>query len=144
VIRENISAIRNVFLALTMALALSACALPNVFKTVSEQGGDAVDQAYALVAVFDEVDAAALEFAQKSDTPQNVKDTLKKLRGPAAAAIPVIAEAAKTARDVLDRLNALENPSTADEAVAVIGVLNERFETYSPAVKQFLAYVNTL
>ena len=134
-------------IVLALALALSACALPDVFKTVEEKGGDAVDQAYALVAVFNEVDAAALAFAENPDTPAEAKAILKKLRGPAAAAVPLIVEAAKTARLALDSIANLQTaggevqPTDTEKAVAALRVLNHRFEAYAPAIQTFIIRV---
>lgn len=132
---------------LVLAVFASACSLPNVFKTVEESGGDAVDQAYALVAVFNEVDASALALAEKSETPQEVKDTLKKLRGPAAASVPLIAEAAVTAREALNNVAKAEAAGeTTDTATAVAAVqaLQSRYDRYAPAIQSFIDYVNTL
>lgn len=67
-------------IVLVLMLVLSACALPDVSRSM-EKGSDQVDQAYVLLAVFNEVDAAALEFVQHPDTPAEVKTVLKKLRG---------------------------------------------------------------
>ncbi len=143
------SAAKMITIGLLM-MALSACALPDVFRTVEDKGGDAVDQAYALVAVFNAVDEAALAFAENPDTPAEVKAVIKKLRAPAAAAVPLIAEAAKTARAALDSIANLQmaggevQPTDAEEAVAALQVLNDRFEAYAPAIQTFIAHVKQL
>lgn len=142
--RTSLAQLRGFFAVLILGLALSACALPNIFQSVADNGGDAVDQAYALMAEFNEIDAAALEFAQKPDTPPEAVSLLKKLRGPAAAAVPVIAEAAKTARQALNELAKEDNPDTVAQATTAVNVLNDRFDTYSPVVKRFIEYVNSL
>ncbi len=125
-------------------LLLVGCTLPNIFKTVEEKGGDAADQAYALVAVFNEVDAVALTFAQKPDTPQEVKDLLKRLREPARLAIPLIAEAAKVYRIAQRQLSTMAAPSTTDEVAAALTVLNNRFEIYSPPIQAFIDYFHSV
>ena len=72
----------------------------SIFQTVQDKGGDLADQAYALAATFNVIDEAALEFVQKTDTPDEVVRRLKQFREPARAAIPLIAEAAKNFRAV--------------------------------------------
>ena len=137
-------------IVLALVLAVSACALPDVFRTVTDKGGDAVDQAYALVAVFNEVDEAALVFAENPDTPVEVKAVLKKLRGPAAAVVPLIAEAAKTARMALNSIANLQaaggevQPSDTEKAVAALQILNDRFEVYAPVIHVFITRVKQL
>ncbi len=123
---------------------LVGCTLPNIFKTVEEKGGDAADQAYALIAVFNEVDAAALTFAQKPDTPQKVRDLLKKLREPARLAVPLIAEAAKVYRITKNQLSTMVSPTTTDEVAAALTVLNNRFEIYSPTITAFTNYFHSV
>jgi hypothetical protein len=125
-------------------LLVSACSLPNIFQTVEERGGDLADQAYALVAVFDVIDEAALQLAEKPDTPAQVVSTLKRLRAPARAAMPLIAEAAKSFRAVRNRLDDLENPSTVEELTAVVTTLGGRMDTYAPVVRNFISYVDSL
>ncbi len=135
--------LRQILIA-PMFLLLVGCTLPNIFQTVEEKGGDAADQAYALVAVFDVIDEAALQLAEKPDTPAQVVSMLKRLRAPARAAIPLIAEAAKSFREVRNRLDDLENPSTVDELTTVVITLTERIDTYAPVIKNFISYVDSL
>ena len=123
---------------------ISACSLPNIFQTVEEKGGDLADQAYALIATFDVIDEAALQLAESPDTPAEVVSTLKKLRAPAAAAMPLIAEAAKSYRTVSNRLAVLDNASTLDELTTVAATLAGRMDSYAPVVRNFISYVDSL
>ncbi len=125
-------------------LLMIGCTLPDIFKTVEEKGGDIADQAYALVATFNEVDAAALAFAQKPTTPQEVRDLLKRLREPARLAIPLIAEAAKTYRVAQKQLTTKAAPSTIEKVSAALAVLINRFEIYSPPVMAFVNYFRSV
>lgn len=127
-----------------LAVVVTSCATVDIFKTVQEKGGDLADQAYALVAEFDVVDAAALEFAESADTPAEVVSILKKFRHPARAAVPLLSEAAKGFRRVRNRLDDLENPSTLDELAATVSVLNENMEVFAPVVRNFIQYVDSL
>ncbi len=123
---------------------LVGCNLPDIFRTVGDHGGDAADQAYALISVFNEVDAVALTFAQKPSTPQNVRVLLKKLREPARLSIPLIAEAAKTYRVTKNQLNTMATPSTTDEVAVALTVLNNRLEIYSPPIEAFTDYFRSV
>ena len=125
-------------------LLISACALPDIFQTVEEKGGDVADKAFALVAIFNEVDAAALTFAQKLDTPQKVRDVLKKLREPARLAIPLISEAAKAYRVANNQLSAMAEPSTTEQVAAALTVLNNRFTIYAPTIQAFVDYFHAV
>ena len=125
-------------------LLLVGCTIPDIFKTVEEKGGDAADQAFALVSVFNEVDAVALTFAQKSDTPQKVRDLLKKLREPARLAVPLIVEAAKVYRIAKNQLTTMAVPSTTDEVAVALTVLNNRFEIYAPPIQAFVDYFHSV
>ena len=123
---------------------LVGCSVPDIFRTVGDHGGDAADQAYALIAVFNEVDEVALVFAQKSSTPLEVKILLKKLREPARLSIPLIAEAAKIYRITKNQLSTMAAPTTTDEVAAALTVLNNRLDIYSPPIKAFTNYFNSL
>ncbi len=136
--------LRQVLIGPLLFLLLVGCTLPNIFKTVEEKGGDAADQAYALVASFNEIDEVALTFAQKPDTPQEVRDLLKKLREPARLAIPLITEAAKIYRVTKNQLSTMATPSTTDEVAAALTVLNNRFEIYSPSIQAFIDYFRSV
>lgn len=127
-----------------LLLLLIGCTLPDIFKTVEEKGGDAADQAFALVATFNEIDAAALAFGQKSDTPREVKDLLKKLREPARLAIPLIAEAATTYRITKNQLSTMASPSTMEEVSAALTVLLNRLEIYKPSIQAFINYFRSV
>ncbi len=127
-----------------LLLSVSGCSLADIFRTVGDHGGDAADQAYALIAVFNEVDAVALAFAQKPSTSQTVRDLLKRLREPARLSIPLIAEAAKVYRITKNQLSTMAAPTTADEVAAALIVLNNRLEIYSPPIQAFVDYFNSV
>ncbi len=127
-----------------LLLSVGGCSLPDIFRTVGDHGGDAADQAYALIAVFNEVDAVALTFAQKPDTPLNVKTLLKKLREPARLAVPLIAESAKTYRIAQRQLSTMVAPSTTDEVAIALTTLNNRLEIYSPSITAFTDYFRSV
>ncbi len=135
---------RKLILVPVLFLFLSACSLPNIFLSVEEHGGDLSDQAYALIATFDVVDAAALEFASEPTTPVEVVALLKRLRAPARVSVPLIAEAAKNFRAVRNKLESLEDPSTVEELTAVVSVLSETMESYSPVIQNFIDYFDSL
>ncbi len=120
------------------------CTLPDIFRTVEERGGDLADQAYALVASFDVIDEAALELAERPDTPPGVVATLKSIREPARRVIPLIVQAALSWRDARNRLDDQDNPSTIAELTVVVEVLSARINSYAPAVNRFIDYVNSL
>ena len=127
-----------------LLLSVGGCSLPDIFKTVGDRGGDAADQAYALISVFNEVDAVALTFAQKPSTPLNIKILLKKLREPARLSVPLIAESAKAYRIAKNQLSTLAAPSTTDEVAAALIVLNNRLEIYSPPIEAFTDYFRSV
>ena len=131
-------------LIVPLFLLLVGCALPDVFRTVKEKGGDAADQAYALVAVFNEVDATALNFAQKPSTPLDVKILLKKLREPARLAVPLIAESAKAYRIGQKQLSTAAAPTTEAQVAAMLVVLNNRLAIYSPPIQAFIDYFRSV
>ena len=125
-------------------LLLVGCNLPDIFRTVGDHGGDAADQAYALIAVFNEVDAVALTFAQRPSTSQTVRNLLKRLREPARLCIPLIAEAAKVYRITKNQLSTMAAPTTEDEVAAALIVLNNRLEIYSPPIQAFVDYFHSV
>ena len=127
-----------------LLLSVSGCSLPDIFRTVGDHGGDSADQAYALIAVFNEVDAVALTFAQKPTTPLEVKILLKKLREPARLSIPLIAEAAKTYRVTKNQLSTMAAPTTTDEVAVALTVLNNRLKIYSPPIQAFVDYFRSV
>ena len=125
-----------------LILVVSACTAAKIPESVREAGGDRVDQVYALLAIFNEVDDAALQFAQKPDTPQEVKNAIVRGRNAARSAIPILAEAAKTYRAAENQLS--DDPDSIEKATVALQTLNDRFNAYAPAVQSFIDYIDSL
>ncbi len=136
---------KGLTLALGLSVGLGGCAgLMAVYDSLDDGNADPGDYAYAMAAVFNEVDAEALILAQSADTPPEVKRVLKTMRGVARVAMPIVQEA----MEVYAKAKAqwVLNPDTNTlQKMTLAGLaLQDQLDTFGPAVNAFVKYVNSL
>ena len=128
-----------------MTMSLSACAVFDIHKTVAESGGDIGDQAYALLAEYNEADAEALELLSKPGVPRAVIEPMKKARTIARPLVDLIRDAASAYRDAQKRLEASPgDKGLADKLVAAFQTLTARMSSFRPKVDAFIEAVDNI